>query len=120
MEFVSIFVLVLAVSAATAQLISPFFTAYTNPDIPCQCDDKVSLENEDPLKQAQNISHRLVDQYMIALTVPGIVVGVSKKGKTVYNEAFGYADIENKVKTRKDSHFRIASISKSLTTLLIC
>ena len=119
MKFVSILVLVLAVSAATAQLISPFFTAYTNPDIPCQCDEKVSLENEDPLKQAQNISHRLVDQYMKTYTVPGIVVGVSKKGKTVYNEAFGYADIENKVKTRKDSHFRIASISKSLTTLLV-
>ena len=103
MKFVSILVLVLAVSAATAQLISPFITAYTNPDIPCQCDEKVSLGNEDPLKQAQNISHRLVDQYMKALKVPGIVVSVSTKGKTVYHEAFGYADIENEVKTRKDS-----------------
>lgn len=119
MKLVSILVLVLAVSAATAQLISPFFTAYTNTDIPCQCDNKVSLEYEDPLKQAQNISHRLVDQYRKALIVPGIVVGLSKKGKTVYHEAFGYADIENEVKTRKDSHFRIASISKSFTTLLI-
>ena len=118
MNFVSILVLVLVVSAATSQLISPLFTAYNNQDIPCEC-DKVSLKDEDPLKQARNISHRLVDQYMKALVVPGIVVGVSKKGKTVYHEALGYIDIENKVMTHKDTHFRVGSISKSITSLLI-
>jgi serine beta-lactamase-like protein LACTB len=40
-------------------------------------------------------------------------------GKEVWTQAFGQTDIENNVKTRIDSVWRIASISKSLTTAMI-
>jgi serine beta-lactamase-like protein LACTB len=51
--------------------------------------------------------------------IPGLVAGISIKGKTVWTEAFGHTDIENDVKTRTDSVWRMASISKALTSALI-
>src|SRR5882724_10906531 len=52
-------------------------------------------------------------------SVPGIVVGLSIKGKTVFTEGFGYTDIENDVKTDESSVWRLASISKPLTSALV-
>jgi serine beta-lactamase-like protein LACTB len=51
--------------------------------------------------------------------IPGLVAGISIKGKTVWTEAFGHTDIENDVKTRTDSVWRLMSISKSLTSAMI-
>ena len=47
---------------------------------------------------------------------PGIAVTVAVKGKIVWSEGFGHADIANKVAIRPDQHlFRIGSIAKPLT-----
>ena len=51
--------------------------------------------------------------------IPGIVAGVNINGTTVWSQAFGLIDVENDVKTRVDSVWRLASISKSLTSALI-
>ena len=51
--------------------------------------------------------------------IPGIVAGVNINGTTVWSHAFGLTDVENDVKTRVDSVWRMASISKSLTSALI-
>ena len=51
--------------------------------------------------------------------IPGIVAGVSINGSQVWAQPFGLTDIENNVKTRVDSVWRLASISKSLTSALI-
>ena len=51
--------------------------------------------------------------------VPGIVVGVSKSGKTVWTYSDGLADVENNVKCHQDTVMRIASISKPITTALL-
>jgi CubicO group peptidase (beta-lactamase class C family) len=60
-----------------------------------------------------------IEKVRIAEMIPGVVAGISIKGKDVMTEAFGQTDIENDVKTHKDSVWRLASISKSLTTLMI-
>jgi len=57
--------------------------------------------------------------WMSTNSVPGIVVGLSIKGKTVFTEGFGYTDIENDVKTDESSVWRLASISKPLTSALV-
>jgi len=49
--------------------------------------------------------------------IPGVVVAVSKNGNIVYSDAVGYADIENLVPITRETHMRIASISKSLTAV---
>ena len=46
---------------------------------------------------------------------PGLVISVSVDGKIVWNEGFGYADVENDVPCTPNTVMRIASISKPLT-----
>ncbi|KAM5170691.1 serine beta-lactamase-like protein LACTB, mitochondrial [Mantella aurantiaca] len=46
---------------------------------------------------------------------PGIVVGVSVDGETVWTEGMGLADVENGIACSADSAMRVASISKSFT-----
>ena len=44
---------------------------------------------------------------------------IAEKGKPVYQKSFGYADFENKVPNTIDSHFSLASISKTFTSTAI-
>ncbi|XP_073435494.1 serine beta-lactamase-like protein LACTB, mitochondrial isoform X2 [Dendrobates tinctorius] len=46
---------------------------------------------------------------------PGIVVGVSVDGQTVWTEGLGFADVENRIPCSPESVMRVASISKSFT-----
>ncbi len=51
--------------------------------------------------------------------VPGIVALVARKGKIVYNKAFGYADNASKRKLKVDDIFRIASQTKAITSTAV-
>lgn len=46
-------------------------------------------------------------------------VAVSRNGEIIYTKSVGYADLENEVKANKNSKYRIGSISKTFTTVLI-
>ena len=46
-------------------------------------------------------------------------VAVSKNGEIIYSKSVGFSDVENKVKANENSKYRIGSISKSFTTVLI-
>jgi serine beta-lactamase-like protein LACTB len=74
---------------------------------------------EEDLKNAITKTYNDIEKIRIEEMIPGLVAGISIKGKDVWTEAFGETDIENEVKTHKDSVWRLASISKSLTTALI-
>jgi CubicO group peptidase (beta-lactamase class C family) len=75
--------------------------------------------SDEDIKNAINKSFDYIEKVRIEGTIPGIVAGISIKGKDVMTEAFGQTDIENDVKTHKDSVWRIGSISKSMTSLMI-
>jgi CubicO group peptidase (beta-lactamase class C family) len=81
----------------------------------CVCN---SGSNEDINKAIQK-SIDFIEKARNDELVPGVIAGISIKGKNVMTEAFGQTDIENDVKTHKDSVWRLGSISKSLTTLMI-
>ncbi len=51
--------------------------------------------------------------------IPGIVVGIVYKGKLVYQKGFGYLDVEKKILMTPKTSFRIASLSKTFTTVAI-
>jgi len=51
--------------------------------------------------------------------IPGAVLMIVRKGKVAYYEAFGYQDREKKIPMKRDSIFRIASMSKPFTSLAI-
>lgn len=46
-----------------------------------------------------------------------VAVAVAKDGKVIYENGFGYRNIENKDPVTKDTIFGIASITKSFTSL---
>jgi len=56
---------------------------------------------------------RYVDEKRIA----GTVTYLMRRGKLVHFEATGWADVENKVPMKKDTIFRIASMSKGSTSI---
>lgn len=49
--------------------------------------------------------------------IPGAVALIARNGQIGYHKSFGYADIESKKKMENDSIFRIASMSKAVTTV---
>src|SRR6187551_3133166 len=51
--------------------------------------------------------------------LPSLSVAVSKNGKIVFQEAYGFADVENNVPASIKSVYRIGSISKALTASVI-
>jgi CubicO group peptidase (beta-lactamase class C family) len=46
-------------------------------------------------------------------------VAVSKNGKLIYTKAIGFADVENNIKATENSKYRIGSITKSFTAVLV-
>ena len=51
--------------------------------------------------------------------VPGGAVALVRDGKLIYARGFGYADVENKTPVQPDALFRIASVSKPITSAAI-
>uniref|UniRef100_A0A7E4VZ13 Beta-lactamase domain-containing protein n=1 Tax=Panagrellus redivivus TaxID=6233 RepID=A0A7E4VZ13_PANRE len=60
----------------------------------------------------------LIRRYMLLNGVPGVSVGVTVNGKTVLRSGVGLADVEQGVKCNGDTVMRIASISKSITSVI--
>lgn len=46
-------------------------------------------------------------------------LAVAKNGKIIYERSFGYADVENKIPDNDSTEYRIGSISKSFTSVLV-
>jgi len=51
--------------------------------------------------------------------IPGAVALIVKNGETIYHKSFGYADIASKTPMQNDSIFRIASMTKAVTTVAV-
>ncbi|KAG7473407.1 hypothetical protein MATL_G00095530 [Megalops atlanticus] len=68
---------------------------------------------------AIEISRDLLQRIKDEVGAPGMVVGVSVDGTTVWCEGLGYADLENRVPCRPETVMRIASISKPLTAAAV-
>ena len=71
------------------------------------------------IEQAKQIMADIVKQYMTDYSIPGLVIGLSIRGETIWTEAFGFKDIENNVPATVDDVWSLASISKPLTSTLI-
>lgn len=71
---------------------------------------------------SQNLDKTKLDNYFNVLEQNNKFMGsvvVSKNGEIIYIKSIGFADVENKVKATENSKYRIGSISKSFTTVLI-
>lgn len=70
-------------------------------------DDKLNLT----IKQANLLCQAFKEKQGI----PGVSIGVTMHGSTVWKQGFGLADIEQRVACTPDTVMRIASISKTFT-----
>ena len=63
-----------------------------------------------------------LDNYFNALEVNNKFMGsvaVAKDGKIIYSKSLGFADVENNIKANENSKYRIGSISKTFTSVLV-
>lgn len=51
--------------------------------------------------------------------IPGAVAMIVKNGEVVYHKSFGFADIESNAPMQTDSIFRIASMTKAITSVAV-
>ncbi len=76
----------------------------------------VSLEGLEGVQKADALLHNLIAEHKI----PGMAVTILRKGKTVLEKGYGYADIEKRIGVNpQQTVFRIASISKCITALAL-
>jgi len=71
---------------------------------------------------AQNIDKAKLDAYFDKLEQHNKFMGsvaISRNGEIIYSKSVGFADIENKTKANENSKYRIGSISKTFTTVLV-
>jgi N-acyl-D-amino-acid deacylase len=62
---------------------------------------------------------QVIPDFMRKYAIPGGAVAVMHDGRLIYARGFGHADVENKTPVEPDALFRIASVSKTLTSAAI-
>ncbi|HUN62422.1 MAG TPA: serine hydrolase domain-containing protein [Candidatus Sulfotelmatobacter sp.] len=62
---------------------------------------------------------RLVAEFKRTFSVPALSVAIARNGQFVYDRPFGIADREKAMQTEQSSLFRIASVSKPITSVTI-
>lgn len=68
-----------------------------------------------PLKAFTGQLDQRIPVLMKTYEIPGVTIALVQKGKMVWSQAYGYADLENGRKMTKDTYCRVESISKSVT-----
>lgn len=71
---------------------------------------------------SQNFDKTKLDNYFNTLEENDRFMGsiaVSKNGEIIYSKTVGFSDIENKIKATESSKYRIGSVSKSFTAVLV-
>lgn len=66
-------------------------------------------------KQIDQSVTKLLNSYIAVANIPGLSICVSVNDKIVYNNAFGFSDVNNKIHTTDSSLYRIGSVTKLLT-----
>jgi CubicO group peptidase (beta-lactamase class C family) len=91
-----------------------FYSLVSGQGIPTASPEKVGLSSE-RLNRIGSVMNEYIDNGKI----PGMITMVLRHGKVAYFEAFGNMDIEANKKMTKDAIFRIASMSKAITSVAI-
>ncbi|MEO7766316.1 MAG: serine hydrolase [Ferruginibacter sp.] len=64
-------------------------------------------------------SDNIIKNFLSTYGIPGATVAIAKDGKIVYLRAFGYSNINQTIPTQPYNLFRIASLSKQITSIAI-
>lgn len=73
-------------------------------------------QQDEKIKAAKEFTNAFLNEN----NIPGLAISVSKNGRMIWSEGFGYSNIELKTKVSPSkTQFRIASISKSITAVAL-
>ena len=61
----------------------------------------------------------LIQEHQKQTNIPGLQVALMIEGEMIWNEAMGYADLENSIPATVNTKFRTASIAKPLTAIAL-
>ena len=64
-------------------------------------------------------SRRLAHALLLEDNLPGLSVAVARDGEIVWNEGFGWADLEGRMPVTPRTQFRLGSVSKTLTAAAV-
>lgn len=81
-------------------------------------DDVIVSDNEDA-NQEETLDSKIGkwgDAFIEYYATPGMQLSVSSKKKTLFSKGFGYSDVENEKKVNPQTRFRIASVTKPITS----
>ena len=90
-----------------------------SPDIKSKKRDGHPDANKRQIQKAIRGSRSLVERFLAEKSIPGLVIGVSFRGRQVWVKGFGFANVELGTKCKADTVMRIASISKPITMMLL-
>lgn len=82
--------------------------------LPLTRPERVGMSSE-RLERITPVMQRYIDDNL----VPGVVTLIARRGKVVHFEAQGYMDAENEIPMRSDAIFRIASMTKPITSVAL-
>ena len=74
---------------------------------------KFNVSSKEWIQELDGYSNSLINENEL----PGLVVMVKKRDKQIFHKSYGYSDAEKKIELDKNSIFRIASITKTITAL---
>jgi CubicO group peptidase (beta-lactamase class C family) len=77
--------------------------------------EQVPFKEQDFECKINEWANRLKDEYGI----PGLQLSIAKNGKLLYSEGYGYADVILRKKVTNQTQFRIASVSKTMTSIAL-
>lgn len=77
------------------------------------------LQNEISEFEYTPFIDRQIERFMDHSDIKGVSLAVVKNERLVFARSYGYADVENEIKTSPEHLFRIASVSKLVTAVAI-
>src|SRR4029078_12657012 len=102
----------------TALLVGASFVACgENPAAPPPPPDKTPVTGA-PMPGMGSFDQSVID-LMKKYNIPGGAIAFVRDGKLIYARGFGYADVEKKTPVEPDALFRIASVSKPITSAAV-
>jgi CubicO group peptidase (beta-lactamase class C family) len=81
--------------------------------------EKAHAAAGDPSASERGQMADAVNTFMKTYDVPGLGIAIVRQGRLVYDEAFGFADMAARTPLAPTHRFRIASISKPITSVAV-
>jgi CubicO group peptidase (beta-lactamase class C family) len=86
---------------------------------PMSATSSAQMRNGEPTGQERGAMNRIAQTFNRQFSVPALSVAVTRNGQFVYDQAFGNADPQKDQLALQSSLFRIASVTKPITSVAI-